>query len=76
MYKKIVQALPHAQIEKIVAQVASIADEQHLTDDASSMPEDEGRLGKREYHNALPDEVKAKRSCVVNYGAASMSVSG
>lgn len=42
------------------AQVATITDEHHLTDDASTVPEDECRLCKREDRNALPDEVKAK----------------
>jgi hypothetical protein len=44
----------------MAAQVATIADEHHLTDDASTVPEDERRLGKREDHDALPDEIKAK----------------
>lgn len=55
-----VQALTHAQVEEMAAQVATIADEHHLTYDASIVPEDERRLGKREDHDALPDEVKAK----------------
>lgn len=55
-----VQAFTHAQVEEMAAQVATIADEHHLTDDASTLPEDKRRLGKREDHNALPDEVKAK----------------
>ncbi len=55
-----VQALTHAQVEEMAAQVATIADEHHLTDDASTVPEDERRIGKREDHDALPDEVKAK----------------
>ena len=55
-----VQALTHAQVEEMASQVATIADEHHLTDDASTVPEDERSLGKREDHDALPDEVKAK----------------
>ena len=55
-----VQALTHEQVEEMAAQVKTIADEHHLTDDASTVPEDERRLGKREDHDALPDEVKAK----------------
>lgn len=55
-----VQAMTHAQVEEMASQVATIADEHHLTDDASTVPEDERRLGKREDHDALPDEVKAK----------------
>lgn len=55
-----VQALTHAQVEEMAAQVATIADEHHLTNDAATVPEDERRLGKREDHDTLPDEVKAK----------------
>ena len=55
-----VQALTHAQVEEMAAQVQTIADEHHLTDDASTVPEDERRLGKREDHDSLPDEIKAK----------------
>ena len=55
-----VQALTHAQVEEMASQVATIADEHHLTDDASTVPEEERRLGKREDHDSLPDEVKAK----------------
>ena len=55
-----VQALTHEQVEEMAAQVKTIADEHHLTDDASTMPEDERRLGKREDHDSLPDEIKAK----------------
>lgn len=55
-----VQALTHAQVEEMAAQVQTIADEHHLTDDASTMLEDERRLGKREDHDSLPDEIKAK----------------
>ena len=55
-----VQALTHAQVEEMASQVATIADEHHLTDDASTVPEDERSLGKREDHDALPDEIKAK----------------
>lgn len=55
-----VQALTHAQVEEMAAQVQTIADEHRLTDDASTVPGDERRLGKREDHDSLPDEVKAK----------------
>lgn len=55
-----VQALTHAQVEEMAVQVQIIADEHHLTDDASTVPEDERRLGKREDHDSLPDEIKAK----------------
>ncbi len=49
-----------AQNLSIGIQVKTIADEHHLTDDASTVPEDERRLGKREDHDSLPDEIKAK----------------
>ena len=55
-----VQALTHAQVEEMAAQVTTIADEHHLTDDASTVSEYERRFGKREDHDALPDEIKAK----------------
>lgn len=55
-----VQALTHAQVEEMAEQVKTIADEHHLTDDASTEPEDERRLGKREDHDSLPDEIRAK----------------
>ena len=55
-----VQALTHEQVEDMAAQVKTIADEHHLTDDASTVPEYERRLGKREDHDSLPDEIKAK----------------
>lgn len=55
-----VQALTHAQVEEMAAQVQTIANEHHLTDDASTVPEDERRLGKREDHDSLPDDIKAK----------------
>lgn len=44
----------------MAAQVATIAYEHHLTDDASTVPKDERRLSKREDLDALPHEVKAK----------------
>lgn len=52
--------MTHAQVEEKAAQVATIADEHHLADDASTVPEDERRLGKREDHDDLSDEVKGK----------------
>ena len=55
-----VQALTLAQVEEMAAQVQTIANEHHLTDDAPTVPEDERRLGKREDHDSLPDEIKAK----------------
>ena len=52
--------MTHTQVEEMAAQVQTIADEHHLTNDASPVPEDERRLGKREDHDSLPDEIKAK----------------
>ena len=55
-----VAALTHAQVEEMSAQVESIAEEHHLTDDASTVPEEDRRTGKRADHDSLPDDVKAK----------------
>lgn len=55
-----VAALTHAQVEEMSAQVETIAEEHHLTEDASTTPEDDRRTGKRADHDSLPDEVKAK----------------
>lgn len=55
-----VAALTHAQVEEMSAQVDTIAAEHHLTDDVSTVPEDDRRTGKRADHDSLPDEVKAK----------------
>lgn len=55
-----VAALTHAQVEEMSAQVETIAEEHHLTDDASTTPEEDRRTGKRADHDSLPDEVKAK----------------
>lgn len=56
-----VQALTHAQVEEMAAQVQTIADEHHLTDDASTAAADEQpQKGKRSDHDLLPDEIKAK----------------
>lgn len=65
-----VAALTHAQVEEMSAQVETIAEEHHLTDDASTIPvidevalqskEQDRRTGKRADHDSLPDDVKAK----------------
>lgn len=53
-------ALTHEQVAEMSAQVDTIAEEHHLTDDASTTPEEDRRTGKREDHDSLPDEIKAK----------------
>lgn len=55
-----VQDLTHAQVEEMAAKVEKIAEENNLTDEASTQPEEERRLGKREDHEDLPDDIKAK----------------
>lgn len=53
-------ALTREQVAEMSAKVETIAEEHHLTDDASTVPEDDRRTGKREDHDSLPDEIKAK----------------
>lgn len=53
-------ALTREQVAEMSAKVETIAEEYHLTDDASTVPEDDRRTGKREDHDYLPDEIKAK----------------
>lgn len=53
-------ALTREQVAEISAKVDTIAEEHHLTDDASTVPEDDRRTCKREDHDSLPDEIKAK----------------
>ena len=55
-----VAAMTHAQVEEMADKVESIAVEHHLSDDASTIQEENRRLGKRDDHDSLPDEVKAK----------------
>ena len=55
-----VAALTHAQVEEMSAQVETIAEEHHLTDDAATTPQHDRRTGKRADHDSLPDEIKAK----------------
>ena len=53
-------ALTREQVAEMSAKVETIAEEHHLTDDASTVPEDDRRTGKRADHDALPDDIKAK----------------
>ena len=53
-------ALTHEQVAEMSAQVETIAEKHHLTDDASTTPEEDRRTGKREDHDSLPHEIKAK----------------
>lgn len=59
-YNLRVQALRHAQVEEMAAQVATIADEHQLTDDSSTVPEDERRPGMHVGRYALPNKIRAK----------------
>jgi hypothetical protein len=52
-----VQALTHAQVEEMSAEVETIAEEHALTSDTS---DDEKRTGKRADHDSLPNDIKAK----------------
>lgn len=55
-----VQALTHAQVEEMSAQVDAIAEEHALTAPESSDVDGPKALGKREDHDLLPDNIKAK----------------
>ena len=55
-----VQALTHAQVEEMSAQVDAIAEKHELTAPESSDATEPKALGKREDHDLLPDEIKAK----------------
>lgn len=55
-----VQALTHAQVEEMAAQVDVIAEEHALTAPESSEAAGPKALGKREDHDLLPGEIKAK----------------
>lgn len=55
-----VQALTHAQVEEMAAQVDAIAEEHALTAPESSGAAEPKALGKREDHDLLPDNIKAK----------------
>ena len=62
-----VQALTHAQVEEMAAEVETIAEEHALTSDTTVIDEvalqgkeHEKRTGKRADHDSLPDDIKAK----------------
>lgn len=55
-----VQALTHAQVEEMSAQVDAIAEEHELTAPQPSDAAEPKALGKREDHDLLPDNIKAK----------------
>lgn len=55
-----VQALTHEQVEQMAVCVSTIAEEHNLEDDEPSESRPERNLGKREDHDTLPDEIKAK----------------
>lgn len=55
-----VQALTHAQVEEMSAQVDAIAEEHELTAPEPSDAAEPKALGKREDHDLLPDSIKAK----------------
>ena len=55
-----VAALTREQVAEMSAQVDTIAADHALEEDHTTEAEDSKRLGKREDHDALPDEVKAK----------------
>ncbi len=45
-------ALTREQVAEMSAKVETIAEEHHLSDDASTVPEDDRRTGKREDHDS------------------------
>lgn len=55
-----VQELTHAQVEEMAAKVKVIAADNNLADVNATTPEDERRIGRREDHDKLPDEIRAK----------------
>ena len=55
-----VQALTHAQVEEMSAQVDAIAEKHELTAPESSDAAEPKALGKREDHDLLPNNIKAK----------------
>ena len=54
-----VQALTHKQVEEMAEQVEDIAKEHSLTEKQSDESEPK-QLGKRDDHDSLPDDIKAK----------------
>ena len=55
-----VQQLTHAQVEEMAAKVDVIAEKHSLTAEQPSDAVEPKQLGKREDHDLLPDEIKAK----------------
>ena len=55
-----VAALTREQVAEMSAQVDTIAADHALEEDQTTEAEDSKRLGKREDHDSLPDEIKAK----------------
>ena len=55
-----VQQLTHAQVEEMAAKVDVIAEKHSLTAELPSDAVEPKQLGKREDHDLLPDEIKAK----------------
>ena len=55
-----VAALTREQVAEMSAQVDTIAADHALEEDHTTEAEDSKRLGKREDHDSLPDEIKAK----------------
>ena len=55
-----VQQLTHAQVEEMAAKVDVIAEKHSLTAEQPSDSVEPKQLGKREDHDLLPDEIKAK----------------
>ena len=55
-----VAALTREQVAEMSAQVDTIAADHALEKDRTTEAEDSKRLGKREDHDSLPDEIKAK----------------
>ena len=55
-----IQQLTHDQVKDMAARVVSIAEEHDLTEEKPSKSKEEKHLGKREDHDQLPDDIKAK----------------
>ena len=55
-----VAALTREQVAEMSAQVDTIAADHALEEDHTTEAEDSKRLGKREDHDSLPDDIKAK----------------
>lgn len=55
-----VQSLTHEQVEEMAAQVVSIVQEHSLSEEQPSVADDSKKLGKRDDHDLLPDDIQAK----------------